>query len=146
MKVLLLCTFSGLLSFEACSSIGLAASLISSPFAEIGTRCIRKQRIGYAPVPTSVPRLPSSVDPDWEVWPTCWITRQSFRMRTSLTSHGAQVSATQGHQQPLHRQHAAASQRDHSNQRAPLWRWSADQSPSGEVHVYSKKTQRISVL
>ncbi|XP_049662503.1 purine nucleoside phosphorylase isoform X2 [Accipiter gentilis] len=59
---------------------------------EIAMRHIRKQRIGYVPAPSSARRLPSSADLDWEVWLMCWITRQSFRVRTSLTSHGPQVT------------------------------------------------------
>lgn len=96
MKFLFLCTFSGLLSFEACSLNRLIVSLTCSPPAEIATRCIRKQQIGCVPVLPSSPGLPSSVGLGWEVWLMCWITRQSSCMRTSLTSHGARVSTTQG--------------------------------------------------
>lgn len=145
MKVLLLCTFSGLLSFEACSLDGLTASLISSAFAEIATRCIRKQRIGYAPVPSSARRLPSSADLDWEVWPMCWITRQSFRMRTSLISHGAQVSVTQGISNPSVGS-TRQPYRGYSSQRAPLGT-GLQASPSMEKCVFTVKNPLcVSVL
>lgn len=100
MKFVFLYSFSGLLSSEACSLCGLIASLTSSPFAEIAMRHTRKRQIGYVPVPPSAQRSLSSVGLDWEAWPMRWITKQSLSMRTSLISHGAQVSTTPGISNP----------------------------------------------
>lgn len=95
MKFLFLRTFSGLLSFEACSLNGLTVSLPCSPPAEIATRCIRRQQSGCVPMLPSGPASPSSAALGWEAWLMSWITRQFSCTRTSLTSHGVQVSTAQ---------------------------------------------------
>lgn len=131
MKFGFLYGFSGLLSSEACSLCGLIASLTSSPFAEIAMRHTRKRQIGYVPVPPSARRSLSSVGLDWEAWPMRWITKQSLSMRTSLISHGAQVSTT----------HPSATCKSLAERElkstCPTWHWS--QSLSGEMCVRGKK-------
>lgn len=129
MKFLFLCTFSGLLSFEACSLNGLTVSLPCSPPAEIATRCIRKQQSGCVPELPSSPGLPSSAALGWEAWLMCWTTRQSSCTRTSLTSHRARVSTTQAISTPPT---SSLTQGSLS---------SANQSHTGEMCVHSKKTK-----
>lgn len=112
-----LCTFSGLLPFEICSSDGLTGLLTSSPSAGAATRCARKQQIGYEPALLSARRQRSSAGPGWAIWLMCSRRRQPFRTRTSLTSHGAQVGTTLGISNP-----SSSRKRDvdNSNQHPPL--------------------------